>query len=173
MLDTITRCAVVVDFFGEDNVSREVITMGVATILEAREIALIATGEHKAAVVKRAVEGELDRDVAATYLQQHAHATVHLDRAAAAELTRWKTPWLLGEIDWPPARTIEAVVWLSQVTGKSMLKLNEIDYREHHLTSLLARHDSFAALNGLVFNALSAKIRGRSKLPQGRRVIVF
>ena len=173
VLDTVTRRTAAADFFGTENVPVEAITMGVATILEAREIALIATGEHKAAVVKRAVEGELDRDVAATYLQQHGHATVYLDRAAAAELTRWKTPWLLGEIDWTPARTIEAVVWLSQVTGKSMLKLNQTDYREHHLTSLLARHDSFAALNGLVFNALSAKIRGRSKLPQGKRVIVF
>src|SRR5947199_384523 len=41
-LDTITRRATAADFFGEDNVPREAITMGVATILEAREIALIA-----------------------------------------------------------------------------------------------------------------------------------
>jgi len=45
-LDTITRKDAAADFFGEDNVPREAITMGVATILEAREIALIATGEH-------------------------------------------------------------------------------------------------------------------------------
>src|SRR6266581_4594614 len=173
VLDTITRRVAAGDFFGTENVPVEAITMGVATILEAREIALLATGEHKAAIVKRAVEGDVSQDVAATFLQQHGHATVYLDRAAAAELTRWKTPWLLGEIDWTPARAIEAVVWLSQVTGKSMLKLSETDYREHHLTSLLARHDSFAALNALVFNALGAKIRGRGKLPQGKRVIVF
>src|SRR5947208_281870 len=66
MLDTVTRKDAAADFFGEDNVPREAITMGVATILGAREIALIATGEHKAAIVRRAVEGEISRDVAAT-----------------------------------------------------------------------------------------------------------
>src|SRR5205814_3850615 len=70
-------------------------------------------------------------------------------------------------------REIEAVVWLSQVTGKSVLKLDDVDYREHHLTPLLARHESSGALNGIVFNALVAKVKGRSKLPRGQRVVVF
>ena len=48
-LDAITRRDAAADFFGEEYVPREAITMGVATILEAREIAIIATGEHKAA----------------------------------------------------------------------------------------------------------------------------
>src|SRR5439155_3584758 len=56
---------------------------------------------------------------------------------------------------------------------KSMLKLDDVDYREHRLTALLARHGSSATLNGIVFNALGAKIRGRSKLPQGKRILVF
>src|SRR5690606_36248832 len=64
-LDTITRRDAAADFFGEDNVPFEAITMGVATIMEAREIALIATGEHKALIVRRAVEGEVDAAVAA------------------------------------------------------------------------------------------------------------
>ena len=173
VLDTITRRVAASDFFGAENVPVEAITMGVATILEAREIALVATGEHKAAIVRRAVEGDVDRAVAATYLQQHPNATVYLDSAAAAELTRWKTPWVLGEVEWTPAVETEAVVWLSHETRKSVLKLDEVDYREHHLTALLGRHESAWALNGQVFNALSAKIRGRSKLPHGRRVIVF
>src|SRR5690606_19552186 len=56
-LDTVTRKDAAADFFGEENVPREAITMGVATIMEAREIAIIATGEHKAPIVRRAVEG--------------------------------------------------------------------------------------------------------------------
>ena len=172
-LDAITRRVAAGDFFGTENVPTEALTMGVGTILESREIALVATGEHKAAIVRRAVEGDTDRVVAATYLQQHAQATVYLDAPAAAELTRRKTPWVLGEIDWTPDREIEAVVWLSGVTGKSVLKLDELDYREHHLGALLMRHGSSDALNGAVFNALIAKIRGRSKLPQGKRVILF
>ena len=173
VLDTITRRVAASDFFGTENVPVEAITMGVATILEAREIALLATGEHKAAIVKRSVEGDVDRSVTATYLQQHPNATVYLDPAAAAELTRVKTPWLLREIEWTRALEIEAVVWLSQATGKSVLKLDDEDYREHHLGALLARNGSSAALNGVVFNALGAKIRGRSKLPEGRCIVVF
>jgi len=173
VLDTITRRTAAADFFGTENVPSEAITMGVATILEAREIALLATGEHKAAIVQRAVEGDVDRAVAATYLQHHPRATVYLDSAAAAELTRRKTPWLLGEIEWTHELEIQAVVWLSQTTSKSMLKLDDADYREHRLSGLLARRGSAATLNGAVFNALGAKIRGRSKLPRERRVLVF
>ncbi len=172
-LDTITRRDAAADFFGEDNVPNEAITMGVATILEAREIALVATGEHKAAIVRRAVEGEPDPDVAATYLQDHPRAVFYLDPAASAELTRVRTPWVVGEVEWTRERMINAVVWLSETTGKSVLKLDSVDYREHHLSSLLARHDSAGALNGEVFNALIAKIRGKSKLPRDRKIIVF
>src|SRR5213076_2879684 len=159
-LDTVTRRDAAADFYGEDNVPTEAITMGVATIMEAREIALIATGEHKAAIIKRAVEGEPDPDVAATYLQAHPHAIFYVDVAAAAELTRVKTPWVVGEVKWNREREIDAVIWLGETTGKSVLKLDENDYREHHLSSLLARHGKAGPLNGEVFNALIAKIRG-------------
>jgi glucosamine-6-phosphate deaminase len=172
-LDTVTRRDAAADFFGEDNVPTEAVTMGVASILDAREIALVATGEHKAAIVRRSVEGEPDPDVAATYLQDHPNATFYLDPAASAELTRIKTPWVVGEVEWSRKLEIEAVIWLSQTTGKSILKLDPEDYRENHLSSLLARYGSAGPLNGEVFNALISKIRGRSKLPQGKRIIVF
>jgi len=173
VLDTITRRTAAADFFGTENVPVEAITVGVGTILEAREIALVATGEHKAAIVRRAVEGEIDHEVAASYLQRHPNATLYLDAAAAAELTRMKTPWVLGEIAWTRPLEIQAVVWLSEVTGKSVLKLDDVDYREHHMSALLLRHGSSGTLNGIVFNALIAKIRGRSKLPRQKRVVVF
>jgi glucosamine-6-phosphate deaminase len=172
-LDTVTRRDAAGDFFGEDNVPTEAITMGVATIMEAREIALVATGEHKAAIIKRAVEGEPDPDVAATYLQQHPNAVFYVDPAAAADLTRVRTPWVIGEVKWTREMEIEAVIWLSEITEKSVLKLDETDYREHHLSSLLAKYGKAGPLNGAVFNALIAKIRGRSKLPAGKRVVVF
>ena len=172
-LDTITRRDAAADFFGEDNVPQEAITMGIATIMEAREIALIATGEHKSAIVRRAVEGEPDPDVAATYLQKHPNAVFYLDHAAAADLTRIRTPWVLGEVKWTREMEIRAVIWLSETTSKSVLKLESLDYREHHLSSLLARYGVAGPLNGEVFNALISKIRGKSKLPNGKRVIVF
>src|ERR687889_278265 len=77
-LDRITRMDASADFFGEENVPREAITMGVATILGAREIAILATGEHKAAIVRRSVEGEIDVEVAATFLQSHPNTTFYV-----------------------------------------------------------------------------------------------
>src|SRR5215208_6408017 len=172
-LDLVTRKDTAADFFGEENVPREALTMGVETIFEAREILILATGEHKAAIVRRAVEGEVDHEVAATFLQQHGNTTFYLDRAAAAELTRVATPWLIGAVDWSPALVVRAVVWLSHQTGKAILKLTQRDYAEHHLSSLVARYGTPGSLNGEVFNALGAKIRGRSKLPRHTRIICF
>jgi glucosamine-6-phosphate deaminase len=172
-LDMVTRKDAAADFFGEDNVPREAVTMGVGTILEAREIAILATGEHKADIVRRAVEGEIDLEVAATFLQRHPDTTFYLDRAAAADLTPVATPWLVAEVRWTPALAVRAVVWLSHQTGKAILKLTQRDYAEHKLSSLVAAYGSAGALNGEVFNALGAKIRGRSKLPKGRRIVVF
>ncbi len=172
-LDTVTRADAAADFFGEPSVPLEAVTMGVATILDAREIALIATGEHKAGIIRRTVEGEVDSDVAATFLQTHPKAEVYLDRAAAADLTRIATPWLTGVVRWNAQREVEAVAWLAKRVGKSVLHLGTADYRDHHLSSLVARHGSAEPLNGWVFNTLIAKIRGRAKLPKGKRVLVF
>ena len=172
-LDNVTRQDAAADFFGEEYVPREALTMGVATILEAREILILATGEHKAGIVRRAVEGDVDVEVAATFLQQHPNTTFYIDRASAAELTRFATPWLLDEVHWTPQLAVHAVVWLSQQTGKAILKLTQRDYAEHKLSSLVARFGSPGTANGEVFNMLGAKIRGKSKLPSGKRIVVF
>jgi glucosamine-6-phosphate deaminase len=172
-LDTVTRRDAAADFFGEDNVPLEALTMGIATILEAREIALIGTGEHKAQIVRRAVEGPVSQDVTATFLQRHTSATIYLDLAAAGELTRVKTPWLVESVSWTPEMTEEAVVWLAEQTGKAILKLTASDYRENHLSPLLASYATAGEINGEVFNRLREKIRGRARLPRGKRVLVF
>jgi glucosamine-6-phosphate deaminase len=172
-LDLVTRKDTAADFFGDENVPREAITMGVATILEAREIVILATGEHKAEVVRRAVEGEVDHEVAATFLQRHPNTSFYLDSAAAAALTRVATPWLVGPVQWTEAAAVRAVVWLSRETGKAILKLTQRDYAEHHLSSLVAAYGTPGALNGVVFNALGSKIRGRSKLPRDQGIVCF
>src|SRR5579884_4065424 len=94
MIHPFTRRDAAADFFGEANVPREAITMGVATILASREIVLAALGENKASVVRRAVEGPRTAELPASLLQGHPNASFHLDSNAAAELTRVKTPWL-------------------------------------------------------------------------------
>src|SRR3989442_515893 len=99
-LDTLTRKDAAADFFGVENVPREAITIGAATILDAKEIALLATGEHKAGIVARAVEGDISTDVAATFLQRHQNVTDYLDLPAPAKLTRINTPWILEAVEW-------------------------------------------------------------------------
>lgn len=172
-LDTLTRRDAAADFFEEANVPREAVTMGVATILEAREIAILATGEHKSAIVRRAVEGEVDTGVAATFLQRHGKAHFHLDPAAAADLTRVATPWQVDEVSWTDPLVVRAVVWLSHTMGRAVLKLTLHDYVEHGLSSLVSRFGSPGAANGFVFNALGARIRGRSKLPRNVSIVCF
>ncbi|HEY5062429.1 MAG TPA: glucosamine-6-phosphate deaminase [Gemmatimonadaceae bacterium] len=172
-LDAVTRADAASDFFGEEYVPREAVTMGVATILDAREIAIIATGEHKSTIVRRAVEGEIDVEVAATFLQRHQNTTFYVDRAAAAELTRIKTPWLIDQVQWTQPLIIRAVIWLSQQTDKAILKLTQRDYADAHMSSLVAKFGSPGEVNGKVFNMLGAKIRGKSKLAMGRRIICF
>ncbi|HEY9229997.1 MAG TPA: glucosamine-6-phosphate deaminase, partial [Gemmatimonadaceae bacterium] len=172
-LDAVTRRDAAADFFGEEHVPREAVTMGVATILGAREIAIIATGEHKASIVQRAVEGDIDVEVAATFLQRHPNTTFYVDRAAGAELTRIKTPWLLDEVQWTQELIVRAVIWLSELTGKAILKLTQRDYADAHMSSLVAKFGSPGEVNGKVFNVLGSKIRGKSKLPTGRKMICF
>ncbi|MFV2119883.1 glucosamine-6-phosphate deaminase [Streptomyces sp. Act-28] len=69
-----------------DQVPRHVITQGIGTILEARHLVLLATGEGKAEAVARAVEGPVAAMVPASALQLHPHATVVVDEAAASRL---------------------------------------------------------------------------------------
>jgi glucosamine-6-phosphate deaminase len=61
--------------------------MGMATILEARRVVLIATGRAKARCVERMVNGPVTPRLPASFLQLHANAEVWLDRAAFARLT--------------------------------------------------------------------------------------
>ncbi len=165
-LDQVTRMDAASDFFGERNVPRQALTMGVGSILDARRVILMAFGEHKAAIVKRAVEGEVTPSVAASFLQQHRGARFVLDPAAASELTRFKTPWLLGSIEqyglaWDAPTTRKAVIWLALKVGKPVLKLTDEDYNEHGLQELLSNRSGGAyEINIEVFRGLQHTITG-------------
>jgi len=164
-LDRVTRMDAASDFFGEWNVPRKAITMGVETILSARTVVLLAFGEHKAPVIRRAVEGEVSASVAASYLQQHASARIVLDTAAASELTRFKTPWMLGPLEmfdlkWDARMTRTAATWLSMQVKKPLLKLTDEDYNEHGLQELLSHRGSAYDINIEVFKAMQATITG-------------
>jgi glucosamine-6-phosphate deaminase len=74
-------------FGGVENMPRRAITMGVGTILESRRCILLATGEDKAEIVAKAIEGPITGMVSATTLQLHPRCTVVVDEAAATKLT--------------------------------------------------------------------------------------
>ncbi|MCC3154266.1 glucosamine-6-phosphate deaminase [Hymenobacter sp. BT770] len=161
-LDHVTRTDAASDFYGEENVPRRALTMGVGTILEARRIVLMAWGEGKAAVVKRMVEGEVTDSVPATYLQSHPDVQVVLDEAAGAELTPRKTPWLLGlPCNWhDDALVRKAVTWLARCVSKPILKLTDEQYNENGLSELLAQSGPAYDINIRVFNELQHTITG-------------
>ncbi|MFJ9564181.1 glucosamine-6-phosphate deaminase [Streptomyces fuscichromogenes] len=75
-------------FFDGDiaQVPHHVITQGIGTILEARHLVLLATGEGKADAVAATVEGPVAAVCPASALQLHPHATVVVDEAAASKL---------------------------------------------------------------------------------------
>jgi glucosamine-6-phosphate deaminase len=159
-LDRVTRIDAASDFFGEENVPRRAITMGVGTIMGARKVILLAFGEHKAPIVARAVEGPVTASVAASFLQQHGNAQVILDQAAAAELTRFKTPWLVGPVEWSDPLTRHAVIWLARLLKKPVLKLTDQDYNEEGLQDLLAEKGPAYDINLSVFRHLQSTITG-------------
>lgn len=85
-LDSTTRGDAAGEFFGLENVPARAISMGVGTVLEAREIVLMATGRHKAAIVREALEEKITSKVPASFLREHPNAAFFLDEHAAGEL---------------------------------------------------------------------------------------
>lgn len=159
-LDKITRMAAASDFFGEEFVPRRAITMGVKSILEAKQIILMAWGEGKSKVIQKAVEGTITDQIPATFLQNHPNAHIIIDKAASAELTRVKTPWLVGPCDWDKQLTRKAVVWLCNKADKPILKLTPEDYNENGMSDLIADHGPAYDINIRIFNELQHTITG-------------
>jgi len=75
-------------FESEEEVPRFALSMGVGTILEAKEIILLANGKKKAEVVAKAIEGPVTSQITASALQLHPKVTAILDEEAASQLKR-------------------------------------------------------------------------------------
>lgn len=75
-------------FFGDDErqVPQQALTVGVATVLEAREVAILALGRRKAVAVQQCVEGAISHVSTVTALQMHPHGILICDDEAATEL---------------------------------------------------------------------------------------
>jgi glucosamine-6-phosphate deaminase len=70
-------------------VPEEALSMGMATILQARSIVLLATGRSKASSIERVVNGPITTELPASFLQTHHNVDIMLDGAAAEKLPGW------------------------------------------------------------------------------------
>lgn len=160
LLDAVSRGEATKIFGASGSVPVCGITMGIATILSARKIIMLACGEGKAQILQQAIEGELSDQCAASALQLHPKTHAFLDLSAATALTRIQHPWLVTSCEWDDKLTRSAIVWLCHETGKPILKLTDKDYNEHGLGELLALYGSAYNVNIKIFNDLQHTITG-------------
>jgi glucosamine-6-phosphate deaminase len=172
-LDPVTRKDAASDFYHEENVPTQALTMGVGTIFEARKIMLMAFGEHKARIVRDSAEGPMTDRVPASFLREHPDASILLDEAAAAELTSVATPWILGRAEWTDARIKRAVLWLCEQTKKALLKLDGDDFRDHGLHQLLRDHGPSQKIAHRAFKWMMDTIEYHPAGKEPRRVLCF
>jgi glucosamine-6-phosphate deaminase len=159
-LENSTRLANAYEFANLSDVPRLAVTMGISTILKAKKLVLLAWGSAKAPVVQKAAEGNMTEQVPASLLQQHPDCQFVLDDAAAAELTRFKSPWLSGDITWTPKMIKKAVVNMALKLNKPVLSLTNIDYNEDGLSDLLVEKGDAYEINLEVFYMLRDSITG-------------
>jgi glucosamine-6-phosphate deaminase len=159
-LDYATRMGAASNFYGEENVPRYCLTMGLGTILSAREIILMAWGEGKAKIIKKVVEEKITEMAPASYLQEHPAVSFVLDDASASELTRIKTPWLTGNVVWNSKLIRRAVFWLCRKLDKPILKITDRDYNDNGLGDLISERGTASQINIQVFNDLQHTITG-------------
>ncbi|TFF34485.1 glucosamine-6-phosphate deaminase [Mucilaginibacter psychrotolerans] len=159
-LNELTRRDASKDFGGKENVPTKAITMGIGTIYKAREIILLAWSGKKAAIIRKAVEGEQTSDVPATYLQGSANVQFVTDTEAAAALTRFDTPWLVKDCVWSDTLIKKAVIWLAGRVDKPILKLTEADYNNNGMAQLATAFGPVYHINISIFNQLQHTITG-------------
>ena len=147
-------------FTSVENVPAGIITMGLATMMKARNVILMAWGEDKANIIAKTVEEKANDAIPSSYLQNHPNAKVIVDLSAAFELTRISHPWLVSTCEWDNKLTRRAIVWLCQLTGKPILKLTNKDYSENGLGELLALFGSAYNVNIKIFNDIQHTITG-------------
>ena len=159
-LDNSTRLANSYEFGNMTEVPRMAITMGISTILKSKKLILMAWGQAKASVIKKAVEDDNTEDVPASLLQNHDDCTFIIDETAASALTRFKSPWLTGECDWTDKMIKKAVVNLAMQLKKPVLSLTNNDYNDNGLSDLLVEKGDAYEINLHVFYLLRDSITG-------------
>lgn len=163
------------------------VTLGISNLLETREFICLAWGQGSAAAVYNTIEGKISDQYPSSYLQMHHNVKLIVDLEASSLLTRINFPWKVASCDWTDQLVRRAIVWLSQHTGKPVLKLTNKDYNDNGLSELVTVFGSAYNVNIKIFNDLQHTITGwpggkpnaddtsrpERKLPYPKRVLVF
>lgn len=182
-----TRYANSYEFANVSQVPRMAITMGISTILKSKQIILMAWGGSKASAVKKSIEDDDSEIVPASFLQNHDDVKFVIDETAASELTRNKSPWLTGEVEWTPKLIKKAVIHMALKLNKTVLSLTNEDYYNNGLAELLVEKGDASEVNLQVYYMLRDIITGwpggkpnavipghpERSIPYPKRVIVF
>jgi glucosamine-6-phosphate deaminase len=172
VLDSVTRSDAASAFFGLENTPARAITMGVGTILDAREIAILASGAQKAAIVQEALEGKITSKVPASLLRGHPHVTWHLDTEAASELTHFAHPWRSDDVDWDdPDLQRHALCDIALESGKMLADLSTQDLAAAGAASPLD-FEKLQTLKAHVTSRLTSSLSD-DLLPQNQTVLCF
>ena len=158
-LDHNTRVVNSREFKDITKMPRLALTMGINTIMQAKKIILMAWG-FKGPIVAKAVEGNVTEQVPASILQQHDNCVFILDKQSSSDLTRFKEPWLSGEVEWTPQVIKKAVVNMALKLKKPVLGLTNHDYNENGLAELLVEKGDAYEVNLQVFYMLRDSITG-------------
>ena len=159
-LENLTRLSNADDFENVTQVPRLSVSMGISTILKSKRIILMAWGSSKAPAIQKSIEGNVSEEMPASILQEHDNTLFVADEAAAADLIRFKAPWLTGDCDWNRDILRKAVVNMALKLGKPILSLSDNDFNDHGLSDLLAVKGDAYEINLEVFYMLRDSITG-------------
>ena len=188
------------EFGGIERVPKEAISMGIKTILKAKRIVLVAWGDQKAKVIKKAVEEDENELIPASLLQNHPNTLFVLDKESAGSLNRLICPWYYTDINEKPSKILsnsligwsdqnikKAVIWLSIKKNKPILLLTDDDYNENGMGGIFEKYESAYLTNIEVFNMIQHTLTGwpggkpnadnsrrpERSHPSKKRVIIF
>ncbi|MFX1452224.1 MAG: glucosamine-6-phosphate deaminase [Promethearchaeota archaeon] len=166
-----------------EDVPHYALTMGIRTILDSKKIILLASGEHKAPIIKEAVEGRVNPYVPASILQTHPNVIFILENGAASRLSRIMSPWMFFDVNWAleyqkiksgENHIDNAVIWLAIKLNKPLNQLKIEDFKDNFLSSFIKFFDNNKSrlINGII-ERINQKILYKEKLPKNRKILVI
>lgn len=172
ILDHLTRVDAATEFFGLENVPVRAITMGIATILESREIILMASGAGKAPIVAEALEGKITSKVPASFVRQHPNIEVFLDKSAATHLLQRAQPWRVPDADFrEPLLRERTLTSVALKSDKPLKSVSREDLAASGAARLALTEADLSRAKSKVFAALNAKTNDETHLPSNQTVL--